>query len=63
MPADRNHDRDRGHWKPADTVPRKMLDLCTNTLRRSLARNIELREQLERLEREVERLKDLLRRR
>lgn len=62
MPGDRNH-RDRGHWKVADTVPRKMLDLCTNTLRRSLARNVELREQLERLEHEVDRLTDLLRRR
>jgi hypothetical protein len=55
-------DRDRGNWRPADTVPRKMLDLCTNTLRQSLARNIELLEQIEQLEHEVERLEQMLRR-
>jgi hypothetical protein len=38
-----------------------MLELCKNTLRRSLARNMDLRDQVAQLQHEVTRLEQLLR--
>jgi hypothetical protein len=44
-------------WEPADTVPRRMLELCKDTLRHALARTIELERQLKKTNAENQRLK------
>ena len=47
-------------WKPADAVPRRMLEMCKDTLRRCLASRIELKRDLDRAEAENARLKRML---
>lgn len=44
-------------WDLPDAVPRKMLEMCKDTLRRALARNIELRSQLDETEAELDRVR------
>ena len=47
-------------WKPADVVPRRILELCKDTLRTCLASRIELQHKLEQAEAENQRLKRIL---
>ena len=42
---------------PPNVVPRRMLDLCRDTLRFALSRNVSLREERDRLQVEVDRLR------
>lgn len=49
--------------RDADAVPRRMLDLCKDTLRRCLHRHVGQQAQIDALEAEVARLRQILDRR
>jgi hypothetical protein len=61
MTGPRRGSGDRNARPGTDVVPRKMLELCKNTLRRSLVRNVQLQDRVAQLEHEVTRLQQLLR--